>query len=303
MLDGSCNQSDSSRPVRLFRRLWSFRLNSLSTKLYCVAILSIVAITGLAGASIYFARTTETAAHRLYGDGFVGVISSTRLELLLEQHRRVVESMPAEVDRVRLDNAREQLKEIAAKLTTLIRDLLADRSDPNADAIEQEIFKSFLPLFALGDRVTFYARDFAQDKALEIAEEYASKADYTQGLIRRYREYRGESAHEANSDLANAASSLTIWVWICTIAAFILIGLFGLATTRGVVSRLGRVTESMMQVAERNTTVAIPSCHDRDEVGAMARAVAIFKENAIQLMAKTLELEQVNGRLDVPSTT
>jgi diguanylate cyclase (GGDEF)-like protein len=31
----------------------------------------------------------------------------------------------------------------------------------------------------------------------------------------------------------------------------------------------------------------------------MARAVAIFKENAIQLMAKTVELEQVNGRLDV----
>jgi hypothetical protein len=36
-----------------------------------------------------------------------------------------------------------------------------------------------------------------------------------------------------------------------------------------------------IEVADRNTTVAIPSCDDRDEVGAMARAVAIFKENAI----------------------
>ncbi len=299
MLDGTCNQSDLSRSAQLFRRLWAFRLNGLSTKLYCVAIFSIVAVTGLAAASIYFAKITETAAHRLYGDGFVGVISSSRLELLIEQHRRIVESMPAEVDRARLDNGRAQLKETAGKLTTLIQNLLADRTDPNADVIEQEIFKSFSPLFTLGDRVAFYARDFAQDKALEIAEQYASSADYTQGLIRRYREQRGESAHRAMSDLANSATSLTIWVWICAIAAFVLIGPIGLAITRGVVSRLSRVTESMIEVADRNTTVAIPSCDDRDEVGAMARAVAIFKENAIQLMAQTIELEQVNGRLDV----
>jgi methyl-accepting chemotaxis protein len=299
MLDGTCNQSDLSRSTQLFRRLWAFRLNGLSTKLYCVAIFSIVAVTGLAAASIYFAKITETAAHRLYGDGFVGVISSSRLELLIEQHRRIVESMPAEVDRARLDNGHTQLKETAGKLTTLIQDLLADRTDPNADVIEQEIFKSFSPLFTLGDRVAFYARDFAQDKALEITEQYASSADYTQRLIRRYREQRGESAHQAMSDLANSATSLTIWVWICAIAAFVLIGPIGLAITRGVVSRLSRVTESMIEVADRNTTVAIPSCDDHDEVGAMARAVAIFKENAIQLMAQTIELEQVNGRLDV----
>jgi len=95
MLDGARNHSDLSRPAQLFRRLRVFRLNGLSTKLYCVAIFSIVAVTGLAAASIYFARITETAAHRLYGDGFVGVISSSRLELLIEQHRRIVESMLA----------------------------------------------------------------------------------------------------------------------------------------------------------------------------------------------------------------
>ena len=136
-------------------------------------------------------------------------------------------------------------------------------------------------------------------RASEIAEQYAASADYTQQLIKRYREQRSETAHQAMSDVASSAASLTIWVWFCAIAAFVLIGPTGLAITRGVVSRLSRVTQSMIEVADRNTTVAIPSCDDRDEVGAMARAVAIFKENAIQLMAKTVELEQVNGRLDV----
>src|SRR6266852_4164542 len=84
----------------------------ISAKLYCFAFLSLVAVSSLAFASIYFSRTTETAAQRLYGDGFIGVLRSARLELLLEHHRRIVESMPSEVDRQRLQTARKELDQI-----------------------------------------------------------------------------------------------------------------------------------------------------------------------------------------------
>src|ERR1700730_3355770 len=221
MLDGTCNQSDLSRPAPLFRRLWAFRLNGLSTKLYCVAIFSIVVLPALAAASIYFAKITETAAHRLYGDGFVGVVSSSRLELLIEQHRRIVESMPAEVDRARLDNGRARLKETAGKLTTLIQDLLADRTDPNADAIEQEIFKSFSPLFTLGDRVAFYARDFAQDKALEIAEQYASGADHPRAdkALSRAARRIGAPGHVGSCQLRDLSYDLGVDMRDCSLRA------------------------------------------------------------------------------------
>jgi hypothetical protein len=245
------------------RRLWPIRLNSLSTKLYCVAILSIIATSGLAAASIYFAKTTERAAQRLYGDGFVGVISSTRLELFLEQHRRIVESMPAEVDRERLDQSRTRLNEVGTKLTSLMDDLIAEHGNPASDEVERQIADSFAPLFQLGERVAFYAINFAQDKALEFADQYAAHADKTQQMIRRYREQRLQTAHESLSGLVNSANSLTIWVWICTIAAFLLIGPAGLTTTHGVVSRLGRITNSMIALAKHDTSVAIPSCNDR----------------------------------------
>ena len=282
-----------------FRRVGTARLNNLSTKLYCVAILSIIAVTGLAVASIYFAKITEKAAQRLYGDGFIGVMNSSRLELLLERHRRIVESMPAEVDRERLDDGRARLKEIAASLTALIQDLTAQKGDPSGDIIEEEISRTLSPLFRLGERVAFYAADFAQDKATELAERYASHADHIQHLITRYRQRRIESADDAMSHLARSARSLTVWVWICTVAAFVLIGPIGFAATRSVVLRLGGVTDAMITLASRNTSVTVPSCHDRDEIGEMARAVAIFKENAIQLMNSTVELQQVNGRLDI----
>src|SRR5258708_1981253 len=79
---------------------------SVSAKLYCFAFLTLLAVAALAAASIYFSQTTENAARRLYGDGFVGVLNSARLELLLERHRRIVESMPSEVDRERLQSGR-----------------------------------------------------------------------------------------------------------------------------------------------------------------------------------------------------
>src|ERR1044071_5337942 len=76
-----------------------FRIGgSIAAKLYFFAFLSLLAVASLSIASIYFSRTTESAARHLYGDSFLGVLNSTRLELLIANHRRIVESMPPEVD-------------------------------------------------------------------------------------------------------------------------------------------------------------------------------------------------------------
>src|SRR5437899_12438174 len=88
---------------------------SIAARLYFFATLSIVAVVALAASSIYFARVTEVAAVRLYDQGFLGTQNSARLGLLLEQHRRIVESMPSEVDRQRIDKAPGELDEPEAK--------------------------------------------------------------------------------------------------------------------------------------------------------------------------------------------
>ena len=55
----------------------------------------------------------------------------------------------------------------------------------------------------------------------------------------------------------------------------------------------------MTRLARHDTTTVIPSRDDRDEVGAMARAVEVFKDNAIQLIAREVELKQLNRRIDI----
>src|SRR6266852_600973 len=119
---------------------------SIAAKLYCFAFLSLLAVGSLSIASIYFSRSTESAARHLYGDSFLGVLNSTRLEILLANHRRIVESMPPEVDRDRLQADRHDIEQIKLKLSGLIENITSKQAlDPSS--LERRIADSLPPLF------------------------------------------------------------------------------------------------------------------------------------------------------------
>jgi diguanylate cyclase (GGDEF)-like protein len=266
----------------------------ITAKLYCLAFFSLLAVAALAVASIYFSRTTESAAQRLYGDSFLGVLSSTRLEILLANHRRIVESMPSEVDRDKLQKDRVELEQIRTRLLTLISEITGNLR-LSADALERRIADRLPALFDAGEQVTFYANEFAQDKAVEQVTEYAGVANGIEQLIKSYRDQRLEEAREAITLVSSTVQSLAIWVLLSALVAIILIGPIGLTIMHKVLKRLASITAAMTRLARHD----IPSLDDRDEVGAMARAVEVFKDNAIQLIAREVELKQLNRRVDI----
>ncbi len=277
-------------------RLLNLWRSSLSARLYSFAFLTIFAIGTLATAAVHFSRNTEEAAYQLYDDGFVSIINSARLELLLEQHRRIVESMPAEVDRIALKDARAHLADIQSKLLNLGSQLLVDKSG-KLD-LERNIVTNLPQIFELGGRVTFFADNFAQDKAVEAAGIYSEAANAIQNLIRNYREIRIGVAKAAVSRLMTTAGSLKVWVMVCALLALVLIGPIGLTTVRGVLFRLRKITQAMTQLSMNDTSVNVPSHQDADEVGEMARTVEVFKKNAIQLITRETELAATNNRFD-----
>lgn len=276
------------------RRLLHWWQSSLGARLYSFAFLTIFAVGALATAAIHFSRNTEQAAHQLYDDGFVRVLNSSRLELLLEQHRRIVEGMPAEVDRAILKKDSADLAEIQRKLFELSGELLNEK----VGDLERNIVANLPRIFELGDQVAFFASDFAQDKAVEAAAKYSDDASATQSLIRNYREDRVREANAEVSRLVIAANSFKAWVVVFALLALVLVGPLGLATVQRVLSRLRKITEAMVQLAKNDTSVSVPSHQDADEVGKMARAVEVFKENAIQLMTREMELAAANDRFD-----
>jgi diguanylate cyclase (GGDEF)-like protein len=277
---------------------------SIAAKLYCFAFLSLLAVGSLSIASIYFSRATESAAHRLYSDSFIGVLNSTRLELLLANHRRIVESMPPEVDRDRLYADRLDLEEIKSKFQTLMKEIgerqPADKHKRSeAVSLEQRIGDSLPALFEAANQVYFYANEFAQDKAVEQANDYAHVANGVELLIKQHRNLRMREAQQAVDFVSATAKSLMAWVLLSAFVAIVLIGPIGLTTMHRALFRLRRITQAMIKLARNDTTVPIPSHEDRDEVGEMARAVEVFKDNAIQLIAREVELKQLNRRVDI----
>lgn len=271
----------------------------IAFKLYCVAGLSMIAVAVLSVSAYHFARVTQSAAHGVYHEGFPGLENSTRLQTLLEQYRRIVETAPAEVDRERLKVSERAMDRHGGQLSELIKELNDRPSDPVSDAIERQFAQKLPQMIELGRQVMFYAYNFAQDKALDYASQHAKVADEFQGLIQAYRDHRMKIANSSMLVLFDSAEQLTVWILLSAIAAFVLIGPLGLAITRGVLSRLARITDYMTRLAQHGPIEAVPSSSDQDEVGDMARAVEVFKDDAVELMESKAQLESVILQLDV----
>jgi methyl-accepting chemotaxis protein len=79
---------------------------------------------------------------------------------------------------------------------------------------------------------------------------------------------------------------------------FVLGGLLAYIIGRSIVTPVTRMTFAMGRLAEGDTAVEIPSGGRKDEIGAMARAVDVFKQNAIeriQLEARQKEVAADNA--------
>ncbi len=70
-----------------------------------------------------------------------------------------------------------------------------------------------------------------------------------------------------------------------------------LLMTRGVTGPLRSMTDAMRALADGDTTVDVPSQSRRDEVGAMAAAVQVFKDNAIRMNALEQEAAEKDTAL------
>jgi diguanylate cyclase (GGDEF)-like protein len=272
----------------------------VAAKLYWLASLSTLAVAILAAASIHFARVTEDAASQLDQTGFAAVENSGLLQSLLAQHRQIVESAPAEVDRSRLEISQREFMAKSSQLSVLVNQLdRGAKADRFSNEFQTQITNEMPALVTAGQQVMFYAYNFSQDRALESAAEYGKIADDLEDKIHQYRLHQVSVASSTVSALLDSARSLLFWVSMSAFAALLLIGPVGLAVTRGVLSRLNRITTYMSRLAKQPIVEEVPSRGDRDELGDMARAVQVFKENGAELLDRKMQLEQVNVQLDL----
>ena len=95
---------------------------------------------------------------------------------------------------------------------------------------------------------------------------------------------------------AGAAQGRFARTWILAVLG-VMVGLcasMGLLLVRGISSPITTMTTAMLRLAEHDLAVVVPGVGRGDEIGAMAGAVQVFKDNALH--AQALEREQAMAR-------
>ena len=83
--------------------------------------------------------------------------------------------------------------------------------------------------------------------------------------------------------------------WILLVAGLLIAGLIAFFTARSIVDPMSKLTNAMTQLADGDKETVVPARNRKDELGDMAGAVQVFKENMIEnerLQAEQAEAEK-----------
>jgi two-component system, OmpR family, sensor kinase len=137
-----------------------------------------------------------------------------------------------------------------------------------------------------GDSVVLYmtnsrrAFELSSDTLGQLTDETVSKA--------RDASTRAAAAYQHSRTLIVAAMLTAVWLLLAAI----------LYITRSILNPLLALAGRMRALAHHDTNIAIPSTERPDEMGEMARAVAVFRDNALALMSSQRRLIEQAATLE-----
>jgi len=120
----------------------------------------------------------------------------------------------------------------------------------------------------------------------ELSNLFSIAAPELQKLVEMSQTEMATARQTANSTMSNTA---VIMLGAMVVVA-ILVGVAGLFIGNGISGPIGRITDVMKRLADEDLSVDIPAQQRRNEIGIMASAVAVFKDNMIK--AKELAVAQ-----------
>jgi methyl-accepting chemotaxis protein len=169
---------------------------------------------------------------------------------------------------------------IKSDLDPVLKAKLVEKSDSEVQRFWSALQDGLLPALAKGDSAAA-AKAYA-----EITARYTAHRAIIDDIVKQTNDQNGATEVAATGRV----STFTLILWSVSAAVFLVIGagIFGVAF--GVIRPIAAMTGVMKGLAGGDLTVSIPALSRDDEVGAMARAVQIFKENALRV--QSMESEQ-----------
>jgi methyl-accepting chemotaxis protein len=268
---------------------------SIVARLYLLLGLATLALFLVIGASVIGSGRMAEAGRLLHDRGALGIEEASHLVLLFERQPGFVSRAPAETEIDRQKKYRAGFvalnAEIDATLARLAPLVVAATQDkvPQLTALFQTLRKQAVEVFDLSE-------SFVQDKAIEVLN----------GPFSETNQQVEATLAELLSSVRNTADGRVVELsgahdfQITAIAAVSLIGVvivdgFGIFLARGLARRLRRITAAMAALSGGDMAAEVVAANDRDEIGEMARALQVFKDNMIE--ARRLQTGQREEQL------
>jgi methyl-accepting chemotaxis protein len=169
---------------------------------------------------------------------------------------------------------------IKSDLDPALKAKLVEKSDHEVQRFWSALQDGMLPALARGDSAAA-AKAYA-----EITARYTAHRAIIDDIVKQTNDQNGATEVAATERV----STFTLVLWSVSAVVFLVIGagIFGVAF--GVIRPIAEMTGVMKGLAGGDLNVSVPALSRDDEVGAMARAVQIFKENALRV--RSMESEQ-----------
>jgi diguanylate cyclase (GGDEF)-like protein len=274
-------------PVRL-------RLPRISTQLYGVVALFLAIVYALVIATTQFAGETEDAVNSFRTEALGNVAMTARLQVLLEQHRRLVATAPFAASGVSPQGVKIY-RDLNAAIAGMIERMPSEQ--------REKLARRFALLASQGGAVLELAQAGKRDQAVAAAARYDSTADGLTLELLRQGDRRLTGAQASLEHLAARSGTLTTWTAAAAAVAGLVIGPLCLMLLHRMLSRMQGVGSALIRLARNDTSVDIPGVTDQDEFGQLARSVAVFKAKSIELLTKKDDFERLNMQLDAAINT
>jgi len=160
-------------------------------------------------------------------------------------------------------------------LDPALKTKLVEKSHAEVQRFWTDIEHSFLPALARSDTAAA-AKSYA-----DITAAYTAHRAVIDDIVKQTNDDNAAAEAEATSRV----KWFTTLLWSISGFVFLLIGAGIVGVAKGVIQPIVRMTDVMQRLAGGKLESEIPSRGRRDEVGAMAAAVQIFKENALRVQA------------------
>ena len=249
------------------------RAPRLATKLYCALGFFLACVCALAFATVQFAGETEATVSRLRTEGLVNVALAGRLQVLIEQHRRLVATAA-------LSGGDAQEEQVYRDTGNAVFGMV----DGIAPHRAEKLSARFALLASYGAAVFDLARDGKAEEARAAAARYAAAADGFALEILAESNTRFGVTESALGALAEQARSLVTSVSAGVALIGLIAGPLGLFFLRRMRTRIEALATALIRLARNDTSVDIPGINEGDEFGQLARSVSVFKAKSIELL-------------------